>query len=718
MRQAPDGQKASTVQYSPIRPESDSDTPRQMTLHGLFMTLMRGKWTILGISITAVVLTTLYCTFLAEPRYTARATVMLETREERIVSLDSVMSGLSGEATVVNSEAQVLRSRSLIGRVVRQLNLTEDPEFNTELRQKGPVARALARVRAALRPAPPSQLTPEQAQRQSVERTIGQVLSHTTVTVLPQSVVFEISAETGDPLKSARLANAIADRYVLEQLEVKFEATEKATAWLSDRVADLRHELERKQSELKAFSAETELVNADSLDALTRQQKEIRDRIADGNATLVVFTSRRDALRQSVTDPARFNEQADDRQLSRLWARLGSAPSDPRLHEVFADRQAAILSDAAMDVERLEGQLAALRRSEQELTERIQQQSEDLVRLEQLEREAEASSLIYEYFLNRLKETSVQQGIQQADSRVLSAATAPLAPSAPRSALLMTLAGVMGVLMGAGLVVLRDRTQLTFRTRQELENATGLQVFGQIPWVRSKKRADLLHYINDAPTSAAAESLRNLRTSILMSGGAAPPQVIMCTSSLPGEGKTIQSIALAKNFASLGKRVLLIEGDIRRRTLSDCFELSSKGSILGVITGQYSLGEGVQAKVEPNLDILPGDQGNLNPADLFSSAQFPLLLAEARKHYDVILIDTPPVMMVPDARVIGSHADLILYCVQWDHTRRQTVAEGLHLLQTARLKVGGLVLSQVDSHGMRRYGYEGDYKGAEAYHAA
>lgn len=713
--------KASLVQYRPIRPEPDPDSPREITLHALLLTLLRGKWLIAATTAFAVASTAAYCIFLAEPRFTARATVMLETRQQRIVSLDSVVSGLSGDATVVNSEAEVLRSRSLIERVVRQMRLTEDPEFNPELRPKGPVAHAMAALRAQLEDrkliAPPRVLSDEETARRSLDRTISRVLSLTEVSVLPQSIVFEIAAETGDPAKSARLANAIAERYVLEQLEVKFEATEKATAWLSDRVADLRRDLERKQSDLKAFAAETELINPESVDALTQQQIEVRERIAEANAGLVVFATRLTSLEESVEDGARFTERAEDRQLSRLWARIGVQPANDRLRESFAQRQDELLASARLDVERLEAQLAGLRRSEQQLTEQMQQQSADLVRLEQLQREVEASGLIYEYFLNRLKETAVQQGIQQADSRVLSAATVPLAPSAPRTGLLITLAAVLGLLGGASLVVLRERAQRTFRTRQELEAATGLPVLGQIPRVHGKKRAVLLRYLARVPNSAMAESLRNLRTSILMTGETAAPQVVMCTSSLPGEGKTTQSIALAQNFAAMGKRVLLIEGDVRRRTFAAYFDLPTDRGVLAVIAGRRPLEDAIIPAEKHGFDILGGDEGERNAADHFSSPGFAELLAEARTRYDVIVIDTPPVLMVPDARVIGPQADLILYCVRWDRTGRQAVAEGLHLLRTARLNVGGLVLSQIDAHRMRRYGYEGEYRGARAYHA-
>jgi capsular exopolysaccharide synthesis family protein len=229
----------------------------------------------------------------------------------------------------------------------------------------------------------------------------------------------------------------------------------------------------------------------------------------------------------------------------------------------------------------------------------------------------------------------------------------------------------------------------------------------------------VLRYLAEKPASPAAEAVRNLRTSLLLSNPDRPPQIIMSTSSLPGEGKTTQSIALAQNMAAMGKRVLLIEGDVRRQVFGAYFQLPAARGLLAVISGEVVLADAVQSHPTHGFDILMGEQGKVNPADVFASARFAALLEMARRNYDFVIIDTPPVLVVPDARVIGQLVDTVIYAVHWDKTHRHNVAEGLRLLGSVNVPVSGMVLSQIDPVGMKKYGYAATYgaygKAAAAY---
>ena len=275
--------------------------------------------------------------------------------------------------------------------------------------------------------------------------------------------------------------------------------------------------------------------------------------------------------------------------------------------------------------------------------------------------------------------------------------------------LMMSLMAGLGV--GVAMVLGYEMLQTTFRTPEELEAHTGYTVMGQIPIIPARTRANVLSYLADKPTSAAVEAVRNLRTSTLLSNVDQPPQVIMSTSSLPSEGKTTQSISLAHNLSGLGKKVLLIEGDIRRRIFAQYFELSGKQGLLDVLYGDMPLKDAVAYNDQLGADILVGAKSKTNAADVFSSDAFRQLLVQARKSYDYIIIDTPPVLVVPDARVIWQWVDAILYTVKWDHTTKRQVSEGLKSFENVNLKITGLVLGQINIKGMNRYGY-GDRYGA------
>ncbi|MEM6499828.1 MAG: polysaccharide biosynthesis tyrosine autokinase, partial [Pseudomonadota bacterium] len=339
-----------------------------------------------------------------------------------------------------------------------------------------------------------------------------------------------------------------------------------------------------------------------------------------------------------------------------------------------------------------------------ELTDQVERQSVELLKLEQLEREAGSTRQLYEYFLGRLKETSAQQGVHRADSRILARAVVPRKPSSPRKGLFLMLSAAFGLLIGAIVVLAREMNQSTFRSPQEVEQATGMSVFAQVPKAPFSKRRRILNYLATKPTSALVEAIRNLRTSVLLSNMDNPPQVIMMTSSLPGEGKTTQSLALAQSFSGMGKKVLLIEGDIRRRTFQQYFKAPSQAGLITAVAGRKPMEEIVVHSEDLGADVLLGDKTKVNAADFFSSGRFREFLNEQRRVYDVIIIDTPPVLVVSDARVIGRLVDSVIYAVHWNRTTRIQLQEGLSSLDTVDVKVSGLVLSQVDVRKAQTYG--------------
>jgi succinoglycan biosynthesis transport protein ExoP len=717
------------VRIEPPRPSPNGSVGRDtksVDLRDLALTLWRGKWLILAAVVLSMTAAGLYTSFVATPLYRASAVVMLETREEQVVDLEGVMSGLSGDAVTINSEVEVLRSRELLSQVVEHLSLTEDPEFNTALIAPGWAQSAQDYVRAwlgdqfGLSPTQTEALTsPELAVEHTMTRTLNRLLQQVEIGVIPQSVVFRITVETTSATKSAAIANAISGHYILEQLEVKFDATEQATTWLSERLSGLQSELEERQSTLAEFSSGSELVSPETLEGLNRQLKDTRDRLIEIEVEQAELIDRHAELSALWEDDRGFTEVADDRLLSQLMARRVPVAESSAMAEEIAARMQAVLAQVESEISRAELQITALTAAIAPFEQQIAVQSAELVTLEQLEREVAASDLIYETFLNRFQETSVQQGIQQADSRVLSRAVVPLLAASPQRKLMLTLAAGLGLLLGAAWVVLRENLKNTYRTAEELEAATGRSVLGQIPLVPATKRMGVLRYLAEKPASPAAEAVRNLRTSLLLSNPDRPPQIIMSTSSLPGEGKTTQSIALAQNMAAMGKRVLLIEGDVRRQVFGAYFQLPAARGLLAVISGEVVLADAVQSHPTHGFDILMGEQGKVNPADVFGSVRFAALLEMARRNYDFVIIDTPPVLVVPDARVIGQLVDTVIYAVHWDKTHRHSVAEGLRLLESVNVPVSGMVLSQIDPVGMKKYGYAATYgaygKAAAAY---
>ena len=685
-------------------------TDDTIDISAVLSTLWRGKLWIALCALIMMLLGGYYAYAIAVPKYQSSSVVILDTREEQVSGLEGVLGGLGGDSAVITTEVEVLRARSLMRKVVLELDLVSDPEFNSSLQEPGFAARIKGAITSILPAAEREPLEPSLQERSRLDSVVSALLERTTIRNISESYVFQITVESESPVKAARIADTIAELYILEQLQVKFDATEQATDWLSERVIELQVALEEAEGKLQDFRASTQLIDEQTLLALDRQAKDLRDRIATSESQAAALQQAADLLAAADT-PAAKAEVSGDPILSRLLDEAGGtlSPEDTRSFDLRFEQ---ILARAQLEANRAAEQLTSLRAGLAEFEGQIEGQSADLITLQQLTREAESSRLIYEYFLNRMKETSVQQGIQQADSRVLSDAVIPGAATAPRKSLILAMSAILGAMLGTGLVLMREAGQNTFRTARELEDLTGRTVMGQIPQIPSRSRSDAIGYLYTKPTSAAAEAVRNLRTSVLLSNLDSQPQVIVSTSAIPGEGKTTTSLALAQNLTQMGKKVLLVEGDIRRRVFGQYFSFEQKLGLLAVLSGEKRLDEVVQHD-ERIGDVLIGEATKANAADVFSSDSFSRFVTEMRAIYDFIIIDTPPVLVVPDVRIIGQHADAIIFVVKWDSTTKTQVGEALRLFETANLRVSGLVLTQIDAAGMRKYGY-GDSYGAYA----
>lgn len=683
----------------------------EIDLGALISTLWRGKLVIALCVLIGIFSGGYYAYIVAEPTYQATAVLMLNSREEQVVDLERVIGGLSSDRVAVNTEVEVLRSRGLIAMVVKRLSLTEDPEFNGRLQSMAAIDVLKEKVKSLLGMGTPSApLSEEEEARRNEQATINGLLSALTIRNVAQSLVFQVTVESSDARKSARIADMIVESYITNQLDVKFEATEQATSWLTDRVAQLQQDLEDAENKVKDFRAQTDLISPDVLQGLEVQLKDLRSRIA-GLQTDRVLSETRLASLQAARTPQEQAAASADTQLTQLLPRIG----EPQIAQAFSNRIEQIEARIATDIERGAAQITALQRSQEELQGRIDRQSRDLITLQQLGRETEAVRLLYEYFLNRLKETSVQQGVQQADSRVLSDAQVPSQPASPRKAMIIGISLVLGFIAGAALVLLRELRADTFRTSAALEGSSGYQVMGQLPIIRARKRRDVLSYLDKKPTSALAEAVRNLRTSLLLAKLDQEPRVIMVSSSVPGEGKTTVSLVLAQNLARMGKKVLVIEGDIRRRAFSNYFDSESRAGLSDVIEGTASLEEAIYHSELLGADVFIGQKESVNAADLFSSRGFEDLIAKVRDLYDYVIIDTAPVLIVPDARILARVADASLLVVRWDRTYKTQVEEALNAFASVNRPISGLVLNQINPRGLKRYGYGNYYSGYSSY---
>jgi len=484
----------------------------EIDLLELVRTVWRGKWWILLSSLVAIGIGGNYAFRMAVPTYSATAQMALQIQQASVIDIESVLSGFDGDRNAMNTELQVILSRDLIGQLVDRLDLMSNPEFNPTLRaDEGGLFSdgILADLRDALLPAADETLTETQIRNE----VITNVRDAFSTTSSRDSYMFQITATTEDPDTSVLLANTLAQVYREDQVAQKVAATESAAVWLSGRVSELQAELEERQAAMTDLRTQSALVSPESLVALNDRSVELQQALQTVQVELEEATALRAAMDAAAdADNAEKAASVRDIQLTGILEAVERGDAGAQLR--FDRRFESIRLQTSADVLRLTEQVRELQAEADRLKRQFEEQSSALAGLQELERETEATRVLYETFLTRLKETTVQEGVHQPDSRILSEATEGEMVS-PRKARILALSMILGIIAGSAIVLMREMAQNTYRTAEDLEQTTGISVLGQIPRIPARGRPETVAYLATKPTSAAAEAVRNLRTSVL-----------------------------------------------------------------------------------------------------------------------------------------------------------------------------------------------------------
>lgn len=713
------------------------DAIEEFDLRALLRMLWRRRRIILG---TVVLLTAIAAvvTYQLTPVYRASAQIMVEPREANVVDIEAVLSGLPADAETINSEIEVIESRHLAQRVIDKLALDRDPEFNPELRDPSPLAALFGRATAWLG-GERDDLTEDQ--RAALERAtvVDTYLENLTVSSRVQSRVITVTFASEDPNKSARIANTVADLYLVDQLEAKYEATERAAEWLGDRIQTLRQAVEDSERAVEAYRKKAGLVSGRDEVSLVREQ------ISELSSELILAKSRRAEAEARVEQVKTLMEtdgvysaaevlssdliqqlKDQEAEVVRKVAELSEEYGDkhPRMinaRNELRDIRSSIASEVRKIVQNLENeaQVAQARESSLEISlanleDRAAELDAKSVDLRALEREAEANRALLETMLSRFKEISTQQELSRPDARIISAATIPVRAAFPRPALIVGLTLVASFFLGVLLAVAAEQLDAGFRSVDQVEQQLGVPGLGLIP--RLSRTGSPADYALDKPLSAFAEALRNLQLSISLSNVDRPPRVVLITSSVPEEGKSATALSLARVLAKAGHRILLIDGDLRRPTLHQALSTDIEPGLVEVLSGRATLEEAIRTEERSRLNYITAGRHAPNPSDLLASEHMRSVLERTREDYDLVLLDSAPTVSISDSRLLANWADTTILLVRWEKTRRETVASALKQLQQSGAHVAGVVLSMVDVKRHAQYGYSdsGYYHGAYA----
>ena len=674
------------------------------------------------------------------PKYMATAAVVIDRTDAQLLDVVDEGRGVPVDSTV-DTEVELITSRSLLSRVMAELNLFDDPEFRPPVADSDtslavdlpePLPTILASFPESwLRAVGAAEdgLTSAEAADQGkvAAAALERFQRQLEVEQAGEATVIEINFTSRDPDKAARIANGVAEAYVNAQVEHKRRAAGSAASWLADRLTELQHDVERAEQEAAEFRATQGLFNTGPGDGGTLNDQ----KILDLNRQLVALRAEKraleaklnrlrssdsEALAEELNSPLIATLRGEEASLARQEAELAQTygprhPTMINLRAEIAGLRDKIRIEAERGLRGLADDLSTLDSQEQiiaqdleELKQEDAREGQAEVRLRELERQAEANRQLYETFLRRYKEAQEQEQIIAPDARVISAAETPAQSVTPGPKVFAMVGFTLSLMFGSLLAFLIEALDRRVQSGGAIERDFGVDVLGVLPLITSREaRQRPAQYVAERPFSGFAEAARSIVTGLRMSEQGSAP-VLMITSALPEEGKTTLSISLAAGAANAGLKVLLIDLDLRRPTLAErVAEAPVEGGLVDFLNGTLSRERLIQHEPRSGIDfIVVGGQPH-NPLELLQSPKLRRLIETARREYDQIIIDCAPILAVTDARVATRLADRVILATRWRRTGSDAVGSALRILLGVRAEVAGCVLTAVNMNQYKLY---------------
>jgi capsular exopolysaccharide synthesis family protein len=728
-----------------------SEDADDITLKRVLEIVRRRRQIFLSIVVVGTLLGALYG-LQRPPLYRAEAAVMIEPQDQRILAAREVVERLPTDEATVLTQLQLIESREIIGQAMDRLGLFDDPAFAPDagvplagIAAKAPVrwlvgwlpddwliGLGLARERGVL--------AAEEEEQERRTRAIERFKAQLATSQEGRSYVLSIAYTDEDPDRAARIANAVATTYLEYQLDQKMGATSGASTWLRERLETLRDEVIADEEDVERFRADEGLLGAKGfslnevqLERINGEMLQLATERADTEATLSLIrslTSRGedlDALAQVLDSALIANLRREQIMLYREKAELETSfgAQHPRMLDIDAqqrDLAFRIDSEVKRVVRTLENDLQVLAVREKTLKERLEQlkgenvrQDGASVRLRELERKAAATRGLYETLLNRYKETEEQKQILRSDATIISRAVPPDAPKFPQPAAFVVFALFGSAVAGIGIAFLVDTLDNRVRSARQIEALFHVPTMSVLPKLADVAAGgSIIAHLLKEPHGLYTEQVRTLFAGIRLADLDYPPQTIVVTSALPGEGKTTLSASLAAFAGTAGERAVLVDVDLRHPRLCSVFGLDPERGLVEVLAGECGVQEAIIGHGPTGLDILPAKRSVGNPTALMLSQRLKQVLEELRRSYTFIVLDTPPAIGFSDAALLATEADMVLLVSEWERTKRDAVRAALDAVKGSGVRLIGAALTKADMDRLAQYAY--GYKDAASYY--
>ena len=724
----------------------------QPSLTGLFATVIgfirRQFLVVLSVALLTIGLAGVYL-FTTPPLYSAQAKLMIDPGRVQVVK---PIVGDDLNLAMIDTQVQILKSENLALTIIKNLHLTRDPQFIGPPRGLIGIATGVISNLFA-KPISESDLT-----RQAL-RTFEHQL---TVDRVSMTYIIEIGFESIDPDLAAQIANAVADGFIVDQMEARYQTIRAATAWLQDRLNELQGQAVAAERTVVDYKTKNNivdtggrLINEQELAELNTELIRARAATAEAQARLDRITQ---ALRDYKTDPkaaatATVAEMLQNKIITQLRQQyLDLAQREALFSSKYGESHLAVvnLRNRMQEIRRSIvdelKQIAAASKSDYDIAKARENSLEKAlaatvagsqttnkaqIELRQLESAAKTYRALYDNFQQRLVDSAQEQSLPMTEARVVTRASRPLAKSSPKSLKILAAAIMGGLVLGVGLAMLREISDRVFRTGKQVEARLNTECLAFVPLVKAGAKAarasnkgaavaasriiasnaGLLRNVIDAPLSTFAESIRAVKVSVDLSGATKSNKIIGITSSHPNEGKSTIAASLAQLTADGGGRVILVDCDLRKPSLSRQLVPDGTKGLIDVITNKASLDKVIWSDPSTRLSFLPAGMKShlIHTSETLASDAMKAFFVRLRESYEYVIVDLSPVAPLVDVRAATHLVDAYVFIIEWGKTKID-VAE--HALNTARGvydNLLGVVLNKVDLKALNRYEGHGNY---------
>ncbi|MDH5637750.1 MAG: polysaccharide biosynthesis tyrosine autokinase [Nitrospinota bacterium] len=679
------------------------------------------------------------------PLYTSGSLVFLESRGVKVVDLESAMEKNYGDRYKVQSEIEMIRSPELARRVINKLGLGKLPEFLPAAKKTSVVYNILNFIlptdwSEALTDSIWGGQSPVYDEQVLGSKVLEKYLKRLNVSGIRESLVIRISFTSADPKLAALVANTMASEYTAMQVELKLEEAKKANYWLRDRLVELKNKLEASEKAIGEFLRDNTLFESGGKTIDSQQMSEL-------NSQLIIAKSQYAQANAKYQHLKRLYERGDTSKMvgaeevlsSPVIQKLRMQEADlankiSELSQDYGEKHPVMINTKAQyqDIKReINEEIGNILKSldnnvdvarvkvnslQSELARVVAETGAETgakIRLMALEREANANRTLYEQFLGRFKETNEGRNLEQPESRIVARGEIPIHPSFPKKPAIFAGALFFALLLGVMASFFIERRNIThgFMNQEQIKSILGVKVLGAVPELESLDILDISpeECVMSQPYSPYSEAIRSISMSLYINSAERSEKTYLFTSSLPEEGKTALSISLARSCAMDSHKVLHIDFDLRKPKVQSRIGAKTKYGILDVLDNRCKINEAIIKDKSGAHFMTSGARRQSKPTSL-KVEQIKKMLDNLAKYYDLILLDSAPVLPVGDSRSLVKCVDSVIYLAKWKETKREAVQSGVQILLDHNAKIHGLVLTSLDvRENSRYYGYKSSY---------